>query len=48
MNVEAARRLLADTELKESMSLLRNKYKVEFEWTSGAGPLYIYRVELTS
>lgn len=31
MNVEAARRLLADTELKESMSLLRNKYKIEFE-----------------
>ena len=23
-------------------------YKVEFEWTSGLGPLYIYRVELTS
>jgi hypothetical protein len=23
-------------------------YKVEFEWINGAGPLYIYRVELTS
>jgi len=31
MKHEAANRLLNDPELKESMSLLRNKYRCEFE-----------------